>query len=359
MQDDEPLSWGVPGIAQLFESVLDAASERRDLSLAERDRFALAGSESREQGMTLSSIMAAYLDGSGELWEQTFRTADPADAIDLSRALRRVSEQAVACLAEGYEAAQRRSIRIEETQRREFLDDLLTGVRGATPLGDRAMQHGFPFASEYGVLVAAANRRLSDGGPIESRVRTDLLSRAPGRRLQIFTKQGQLVVIAPGAAPTDFTFASASLDSVSEVEWHAGVGARADGLAGIASAYTSALEALRLARTFDLPRLAVFDELLTYRLIAADREVAELLVERVLGPLVDAARGSLLGTLGSFIENNGNMAEMARDLSVGARTVAYRLDRIARLTGHSPRDADGRFVLELAYRAAPSTGRAS
>ncbi len=277
MLDSERLSPGVPGVAHLFESVLDAASDRRDLSLTERDRFALAGSESREQGMSLSSIMAAYLDGSGELWEHTFRTADPADpadAIDLSRALRRVSEQAVACLAEGFETAQRRSIRIEETQRREFLDDLLTGVRGTTPLGDRALQHGFPVASDYAVLVAAANRRLSDGGPIESRVRTDLLSRAPTRRLQIFTKQGQLVVIAPAAAPTDFAFVVASLDTVTEVDWRAGVGTRAEGLGGIASAYTTALDALRLGRTFDIRRLAVFDELLTYRLMAGDGTVA-------------------------------------------------------------------------------------
>ncbi len=60
-----------------------------------------------------------------------------------------------------------------------------------------------------------------------------------------------------------------------------------------------------------------------------------------------------MATLASFIEHSGNMAEVARDLNVGARTVGYRLDRIAALTGFSVRKPEERFILELAYRAMP------
>ena len=44
---------------------------------------------------------------------------------------------------------------------------------------------------------------------------------------------------------------------------------------------------------------------------------------------------------------------LARALHLSPRAVGYRLQRITQLTGHSPYDPEGRFVLELAVRARP------
>ncbi len=357
MEAERDTDWGVPGLAQLFETVLDAAAERRDLSLAERDQFVAVGSEARDADMALSSLIATYLGGAGELWEQIFSNADPAQAIDLSRSLRKVSEEAVAGLAAGFEASQRRSIRAEESRRREFLEDLLSGGASEAQLSDRAREVGFVSSATWVAAVADCDRALSDVGPIQARARTELASRAPQRHLQVFTKNGQLLVVAPGADPGELGLLSDALERVDDGTWRVGVGSRQAGLSGVAVSYRQALEALRLGQVFRLGRLQVFDQLHPYRLLAADQASAEALARRVIEPLANAPRGSLLETLRSFIENGGNMAQVARDLSLGARTVAYRLDRIGQLTGHSPKDPEGRFVLELAYRSSPLVGR--
>lgn len=356
---DQDTDWGIPGLAQLFEMVLDAAAEKRDLSLADRDQFAIVGSEARDAGMALSSLIATYLGGAGELWEQIFTNADPSETIGLGRSLRKVSEQAVAALAAGFETSQRQSIRAEEARRREFLEDLLSGTATESQLAGDARPVGFSSAASWVVAVADGSRQLSDAGPVQARVRTELTSRAPQRRLHVFTKNGQLVVVAPDGDPEELGLLTHALATVDDVVWRIGVGSSQPGLTGVATSYRHALEALRLGHIFDLERFLVFDRLLPYRLMAADPSVAESLVRTVIEPLANAPRGSLLETLRSFIENGANMAEVARELSLGARTVAYRLDRIGQLTGHSPKDPDGRFVLELAYRAAPITAATS
>ncbi len=357
MEPERDSDWGVPGLAQLFETVLDAAAEQRALSLAERDQFVAVGSEARDAGMALSSLIATYLGGAGELWEQIFSNADPTQAIDLSRSLRKVSEEAVAGLAAGFEASQRRSIRAEESLRREFLEDLLSGGTSEAHLANRGRELGFAQSATWVAAVADCDRDLSDVGPIQARARTELASRAPQRRLHVFTKNGQLLVVAPDADPSQLGLLTDALESVDDVTWRIGVGSSQTGLTGVAASYRQALEALRLGQVFGLGRFLIFDQLHPYRLLAADQASAEALARRVIEPLANAPRGSLLDTLRSFIENGGNMAEVARDLSIGARTVAYRLDRIGQLTGHSPRDPDDRFVLELAYRSSPLLGR--
>ena len=68
------------------------------------------------------------------------------------------------------------------------------------------------------------------------------------------------------------------------------------------------------------------------------------------------ARGGgehLIETLQAHIAASGNLSATARALHLSARAVGYRLERIAQLTGHSPHDPEGRFVLELAVRARP------
>lgn len=345
--------WITPGLAQLFEIVLDAADEQRELSLAERDSFFGAGRAASEGGRPLSSVIEAFFSGAGELWEQVFVSASPGDAVELGRALRRVSERAVGALAAGFEAGQRQSIRAQEAIRREFLDDVLSGTLSTTDFAERAESAGFPIAATYVVAVIDSGRQLADGGPLHAQVERELHGRAPQRRLVSFTKSGRLVVIAPDADPPDLGLVADVLDSIASLNWRAGVGEASPGVDGINRSYRQGLEAVTLGRLFDLDVFTYFGDLLPFRMMVADRAIAQAMVDTIVAPLRQASRGSLLETFRSFVDSGGNMAETARRLSVGPRTVAYRLDRIAEITGQSPREPNGRLTLELALRCQP------
>ncbi|MDW3219197.1 MAG: helix-turn-helix domain-containing protein [Acidimicrobiales bacterium] len=351
--------WVAPGLAQLFEIVLDAAGDRRDLTLGERDRFFAAGQTAVDSGGSLSELIDGYLAGAGQLWEQVFGSIEPDGALEVGRSLRRVSESAVGALAEGFESAQRRFIRAEESLRRELFDDLLGGRLRDDPLDERATLAGLPTGVGFAVAVAETDQALSDSGPIHLRADTALAGRAPDRGLITFTKAGQLVVLLPKGTPGDLGFVHDELMSVHDADWWVGVGGRADDLGAVDRAYQEAREALGLCRLFGSARVGVYDTMLAHRVLAGSPEVAAELVAAVLGPLERSSRGDLLETLETFIAHGGNMAAVARAMALGPRTVSYRLDRIAELTGWSAREADGRFTLELALRCRPLVGRRS
>ncbi|MEQ8840946.1 MAG: helix-turn-helix domain-containing protein [Acidimicrobiales bacterium] len=345
--------WIAPGLAQVFELVLDAADDQRDLTIGEREEIFATGEAAHGTGGSLSQLIEAYLAGAAELWENVFGATEPGMAVEVGRTLRRVSENAVAGLASGFEAAQRRSIQAEEALRREVIHELLTGRGDVTHLEERARLAAIPAEPVQLVLVAESATALSELGPVHERVQVEIRSRAPGREMTTFVTAGQLVVIAPTASPAELRVVELSLAALDTGAWRCGVGRPSTSLAEIHRSYDDAREALRLSRIFGLDEFAVFDSLLAHRMLAADPVVAAALVDSVLSPLVQSRRGDLLETLASFVAHGGNMAAVARDLSLGSRSVAYRLDRIAELTGYSLRDPDGRLTLELALRCRP------
>lgn len=348
------IDWAVTGLAQLFDAVLTAADRSGDLTASDRERFAEAGAGAFTAGSSLSGLIDTYLGGAGELWEHVFTDADPMRTIELSRALRRVSEQAVSSLAEGFEAAQRQSIRAEESQRRAFLDDLLATRPDPARLAEEARQIGFPAFESIVVGAVAAERELNDGGPVQRRIKTELESRAPQRIFRVTAKGGRVVIIALDTSPTELaSFCSGALDSVDDSERRVGIGSTATALAEVGMSFRHALDAVRIGEIFDLPSPIEFDRVLPERLLSADIRVSDALAATVIDPLTENANRDLMATLESYFRRGGNMAEVARDLTIGARTVAYRLDRIGELTGYSPRTPNDRFVLELAYRAMP------
>lgn len=349
--------WVAPGLAQLFEIVLDAAGDRRDLTLGERDRFFAAGQTAVDSGGSLSELIDGYLAGAGQLWEQVFGSIEPDGALEVGRSLRRVSESAVGALAEGFESAQRRFIRAEESVRRELFDDLLGGRVRDDPLGERAALAGLPADGGFCVAVAETDQALSDSGPIHLRADAALAGRAPDRGLITFTKGGQLVILLPDGTPTDLRFVHDELTEAHRASWWVGIGGRAADLTAVEQAYQEARDALGLCRIFGSTRVGVYDTMLEQRLLAGAPDVAAELVATVLGPLEQSSRGDLLETLETFVDHGGNMAAVARAMSLGPRTVSYRLDRITELTGWSAREADGRFTLELALRCRPLVGR--
>ena len=102
-----------------------------------------------------------------------------------------------------------------------------------------------------------------------------------------------------------------------------------------------------MARLFETLRTAIRldrrgwiddpDDLAVERLLLADDALLATVVERELGPLLaDPRMGEeLVRTLQVYFDTGENMRATARRLHLGNRTVAYRLERIRALLGHS------------------------
>ncbi len=247
--------------------------------------------------------------------------------------------------------------------RRTFLDDLLDQHPDPIRLGELAARLAFPSFTTVIVAVAGTERDVDDGGAVQRRVRADLRSRAPDRHLVVTAKDGRLVVIAVDSTAADLgsllsdavgaAHSGRTGDAGSDVVWQIGIGDPVSALEDVGTSYRQGVEAMRLGRIFALDGPREFGHLFAERLFGAEPELSRSLVDTVLGPLLERSRGELLATLTSFIDHGGNMAEVSRDLDIGSRTVAYRLERIGDLTGYSARKPEDRFILELAYRAMP------
>jgi DNA-binding PucR family transcriptional regulator len=137
--------------------------------------------------------------------------------------------------------------------------------------------------------------------------------------------------------------------------WRLGVGRPGTGASGVRASYRDAREALDTAARLGLPG-PVIDaaDLLVYRVLLRDRAAITELVEELLAPLRVARGGAapLLATLSAYFDSGGNAMQTARSLHLSVRAVTYRLDRVARLTGHNPADPTQRFALHAAVLGA-------
>jgi sugar diacid utilization regulator len=340
-----------PRLAQLFEIVLNAADADRSLRFDELEVFRQAGADAARQGHNLGSVIDAYLRGAGELWEQVLTDPgiDRRPVLDRGRTLRRVSEDAVVALASGYEDVQRRAIRAEEAVRRDLLDELLSERGDPTVIHQRARQLQVPLDHDL-VVAVARNSGRGAGGAAHDWAERAVRSRL-GPQAVTATHRGVLVVVAPAGQAGVLAGIVPTLRSAQPGRWRVGLGRVHPGVAGVARSYAEAREALELAERLERPDpVATWEQMLPYRVVSADPVGGRALVEAVITPLARAPRGSLVPTLEAFVDCGGNMAEMARALALSPRAVAYRLERIARLTGRSLRDPEGRFVLELGLR---------
>ncbi|MDE3723680.1 helix-turn-helix domain-containing protein [Nocardiopsis sp. N85] len=110
----------------------------------------------------------------------------------------------------------------------------------------------------------------------------------------------------------------------------------------------AAVSGLRAAVAWpDAPRPVSAADLLPERALQGDVEARRQLVQEVYLPLAGAG-SPLLDTLSVYLEHASSLEATARMLFVHPNTVRYRLSRIAELTGHTPSDGRGSFVLRIA-----------
>ena len=344
-------------LGDYLESALAAVARGRRLGRADLDSCREAGETAAVAGIAMSALLDLYLSATWRLWEDIASRAGSAAApavATVAGGLFRSADDAAAALAEGYEAAQRQTVRREESLRREFVDDLLAGSGEPALQGERASRFGFNLAGTHLAVVARTNCVLVDAGPVHARVETYVLVTFGGRDVVVATKDGTLVCVVPATAVDPAADLVRILDETGEGPWQVGVGRPYTGPGGLVRSYSEARETLELARRLGLTDpLVRFKSLLPYRILGLDPITMAEMVQGVLGPL-QAARGGaepLIETLEAYFASSGNGSATARRLHLSPRAVVYRLQRIAQLTGHAADEPEGRFVLELAVRA--------
>jgi len=140
----------------------------------------------------------------------------------------------------------------------------------------------------------------------------------------------------------------AHLQSEIGVAFDVGIGRYHPGLHGIARSYQDARAALSLGRARDGEnRVHCLDALGTAAFVGISEEQTKMeLAARLLGPL--DREPALLETLRSYFAEDCSPSHTARRLSIHRNTLAYRMQKIASLTGLDPRHFDEAAQIHLA-----------
>ncbi|MEV5612465.1 helix-turn-helix domain-containing protein [Streptomyces sp. NPDC052225] len=317
-----------------------ASSTGRRLTRDELESRRALGARAAEAGLPLRALIGAHLaTASGSLVTGA-----------ATEAVLAASAQAVDALIEGYERAQRHTMRQEEAARREFIDDLLYGRSDLGRLAERAERFGLRLSFAHAVAVAEGESAHDEGDPVLRAVEQALIARFADRSILLTTKDGRLVCVAPGDQDEVLAFFAKQAYAATD-GGRVAIGRPHSGPGGVVQSYEEALSALDLAARLDLdaPVLRSAD-LLVYPVLTRDRQAMAELVGSVLGPLRQARGGArpLLDTLTAYFDAGCVAAEAARRLSLSVRAFTYRLARIHQLTGADPSDPVHRYTLQTA-----------
>ena len=353
----------------------DAATTGRKPHPSELDAVGLLGRRAAELGVSAGKAVQLYLCAARLLWGELpmmIRSRDSAAVRGAADAVLHVVDTAVASLAEGYTEARRQMARWEETQRREFIEDLLRGDADVGRLVERAEPFGLDMARPHQVVLAAPTGPLDGAETAISDLEQAIVHRVGDRDVLVAAKDGWIVVVAPADSaipvrtgphpvPTELgDFMHAELDrSTRGRPWRVSVGRPYPGSYGIPRSYEEAREGLTMAVRLHLDTPVIHaEQLLIYRVLLRDQPAITDLVQSVLGHLVEARGGAepLLTTLDSYFATGAVTTETARRLHLSVRAVTYRLERIRSLTGYDPADPAQRFTIQAAVLGARLLG---
>ncbi|MEZ0493163.1 PucR family transcriptional regulator [Kineococcus sp. TBRC 1896] len=354
-------------LGDFLDAVWRAVVSGRRLSTARTARYRAVGEDAAASGVALRALLDLYLSAAWRLWRSLppVRDAaeDPAGVVTAGEVVLRATDDAVAALTEGYQIARRQLVRREESDRREFVDDLLAGTSDLPGLLRRAPRHGLDLTGPHAVCVVRAATPFTDGTAQVAAIERRLQGTQADADALVATKDGALVLVF--AAP-DRAAVTEVLDRLRDVlgsprrtGWRAGVGRPGPGAGGVVGSYEQARRALALG-----DRLGVTDpvadaaDLLVYEVLLRDRDVATDLVESTLGQLRGVRGGvePFLRTLEVYLATGGNATEAARRLHLSVRAVTYRLARVRDLTGVDPTRPEQRFGVQAAVLAARALG---
>ena len=367
-------------LGEFLPALVAAVAAGRRPTRADVQRCRALGERAARAGVALRAVLDLYLSAAWRLWRHlpAVRRAgtDPSRVVTAGEVMLRAVEDATGALADGYQAARRGLVREQESARREFIDDLLSGRGDVAGLLERAAGFGLDLGGPQAVAVVQAQRPFVDRAPLMGMVERAVHEQpgAGGAGVLVASKDRRLVVVfgapttrsvtrmvaAVGGVFAPPTEAPVDLRRHADVgTWRIGVGRPRPGAAGVLASYEEARTALDLAERLGLAQQVVHaGDLLVYQVLLRDRAAIDDLVAAVLGPLQRARGGAepLLDTLSAYYDAGGNAAEAARAMHLSVRALTYRLRRIHELTGHDPSRSMQRFTLHAAVLGAKLLG---
>jgi hypothetical protein len=351
-------------LGDFLSVVTGAVVAGRPITARQLRAYRAKGDSAARDGVALRALLDLYLSSAWRLWRHlppvAAAASDPEGVVIAGEVMLHAVDDVVAAITEGYQLARRSLVRAQESARREFIDDLLSGTADVVSVLQRADGFGLDLSGPHAVAVIRSTHGFDHAAPLIGRLERAVLGAKGDAQALLATKQGRLVIVFPCPDRRALDFVRDQLSSalgprVGSADWQIAFGRQGTGADGVSTSFREAQEALSLAARLDLDA-AVVDarDLLVYRVLLRDRAALIDLVESTLAPL-RAARGGpapLLSTLLAYFATSGNSAQTARDLHMSVRAVTYRLSRIRELTGHDPAEASGRFGLHVAVLGA-------
>ena len=322
------------------------------------------------QGISLESFLhASRLLGQG-LWESVLEEADPAvpaereAALQIAAAVMRHVDLMSTVAAEGYLEEVQSIWTDREVVRRDLLEDLISGRGDSERVRRLAHTLKLPLAARYVVIVARggeAPAQETPDQPLAARLELRRIVEAARTCLRpahacllVGMRHGEVVALYPIAGPgeTDRVTGDAQefATALAGHDVSVGIGGGHAGIAGVASSYTEAKDAVDIARGTGIRGRPVrFDEVLIDHLLRSTPH-GDRILDSTLRPLLDydaRRQAGLVATLRAYVQSAFNLTRSAELLNVHPNTVVYRLRRIRELSGRDPQQPDALRLLFL------------
>lgn len=338
-----------------------AVTHGEPLTKRQLQRYRTHADEAARQGVALRALLDLYLSSAWRLWRHLPVVAAATDAAAVATAgevVLHAVDDVAAELAEGFQLARRALVRAQESARREFIDDLLTGGADVASVVRRASGFGMDLSGPHAVAVVRGEHAFGHAVPVITELERAILGSKGDAAALVAPKASDLVVVfpAPDAAAIDHVLAQLDKamrrrQTAATGSWQIGAGLPGPGPDSVVTSYGEALGTLDLARRLGLTTPVVrARDLLVYQVLLRDQAALLSLITTTLTPLLQARGGSgpLIETLLAYFDCGGNSAQTARALHLSVRAVTYRLSRVRDLTGHDPASPEGRLPLHLA-----------
>lgn len=132
-----------------------------------------------------------------------------------------------------------------------------------------------------------------------------------------------------------------------------GIGGVSHGLSNLHSSYYQAKKTIEIMSKIKHEAIGLFDDYLIYELINNSPYIHDILKEKLL-PLINYDQehnNELLLTLETYINNNLNCTQAAKDLFIHRNTMIYRIDKINEILNIDYNNHDEILIYQLAIKA--------
>ncbi|MFG2739329.1 MULTISPECIES: PucR family transcriptional regulator [Streptomyces] len=341
-------------VLEHYRMQLAALAGDRDIAPEDLVFSRAAAMRRARAGFALEDWISAFRVGRQVLWDALLDCAGTSAeaqqaALSLITPLMRYVDFASTHAAQAYVEYQQHVVADADRERRDLLDQLLTGVsptRG--PLFAAAQAYGIGPRAAMMAVVAVCGDGTGDVTSTEHGYATSASISVAGPwagRTLVVARHGEVVTVPVVRAGMNAEDICAHFAAVQQrlaragTRLSMGISTVAQGAAELPRAYAEARAALDLVPSGGgvaaLPRLSPFD----YLALRAD-DLARQLVDRRVRALLeeDRRRGDTLAdTIRAFAEADLNLRLAADRLRIHHNTAHYRLRRIEERTGRNPR----------------------